>query len=513
MRQSAAHSRAEFRRKALLRAAASIALCLAAPVIAQDQPPPAPEMTDLEWQLLEKRIDSRANEIANSRQFFETDRRPITIVATLDRPSKVLALDIDVSFGRDVGDLPLEDFQGAIDIGIEDMTGLIPGFTTTEWRIGGHDMDYWFNRSSADPESLGKPQRRVAPTESGPPKVVVAAGHGAYFHASYKWTMQRDRVNGVLEDEITQVFAGELVSSTSSNGAEAVRLRGTRMDLWHEPSGMPWANVAARYFLQRLLPENPEIWDSTPGSTDPRREMHQDIRSRPLFANHVGANAVVHIHTNASAPSASGTRVLVHPGRPADLKLAQLTLCSMKELIHTEPRFAGYTVPSQPSVNGKKGENSYAEVPSMIVEVGFHTNESDAAALQDPVFQKLSMKGVAKGMRLYRESASCALFAVQKLEPVTVSIGGDAWLPVTITGNPVYPVSIKATQLNCGKGRCRSKDKLVFSKGEADSYRFNHVCWRGDDEISPIRYAVEAKDADGVRTTPVFHGINCVKAG
>lgn len=244
--------------------------------------------------------------------------------------------------------------------------------------------------------------------------------------------------------------------------------------------------MAARYFLENWRPENPEIWNSKPESTDPQRERDQDIRSRPLYANFIGADSLVHIHTNASGPTVSGARVFVHPGRPADLELAKLALCSMRETIHSDPKYVDYVVPSAPSIEKGKGENSYATMPSIIVEVGFHTNPSDAKALQDPNFQKLSMKGVAKGMRLHREGASCAPFAVQEIEPVIASIGTDAWLPVTITGNPVYPVSIRATQLNCGKRTCRSKDKLVFSKNDADAYRFNHVCWQGDDEISPI---------------------------
>lgn len=153
MHQPTAPSRARFRRKALFIATASIALSLAAPVFAQEQSPPAAEMTELQWQLLEKRIDARANEIANSRQFFEEDRRPITVKAKLDRASNILFLDLDVSFGKDVGGLPLEDFMSGIRFGMEDLTSTIPGFTTIEWIIGDRDMDYWFQQQLGEPSS------------------------------------------------------------------------------------------------------------------------------------------------------------------------------------------------------------------------------------------------------------------------------------------------------------------------------------------------------------------------
>lgn len=105
-------------------------------------------MTDLEWQHLEKRIRDRPNEIANSRSFFEDDRRPIVVQVRLDRASHVLFLDLDLSFGKDVGGLELEDFMSWVRVGMEDLTGLIQEPIVFEWMIGGRDMDYWFGRLS-----------------------------------------------------------------------------------------------------------------------------------------------------------------------------------------------------------------------------------------------------------------------------------------------------------------------------------------------------------------------------
>jgi len=57
--------------KRLLASALAAAVCLSTPVVAQEPPPPAAEMTELQWQLLEKQISDRANETANSQKFFE----------------------------------------------------------------------------------------------------------------------------------------------------------------------------------------------------------------------------------------------------------------------------------------------------------------------------------------------------------------------------------------------------------------------------------------------------------
>ncbi|MET0254159.1 MAG: hypothetical protein ABW193_00100, partial [Luteibacter sp.] len=124
-----------------------------ASLFAQDTPSPI-EMTEPEWQALETRINDRASEIANSQAFFEDDRRPISVKSRIDRASHVVFIELDESFGKDVGSLELEDFMSWIRVGMEDLTALIPGFTTTEWMIGGRDMDYWFAQAIGQPVSV-----------------------------------------------------------------------------------------------------------------------------------------------------------------------------------------------------------------------------------------------------------------------------------------------------------------------------------------------------------------------
>ena len=65
----------------------------------------------------------------------------------------------------------------------------------------------------------------------------------------------------------------------------------------------------------------------------------------------------------------------------------------MKELINSVEDYPDYAVALAPEI-GRHGENVQADMPSVIIETGFHTNTSDATALQDPVFRTASMKGV-----------------------------------------------------------------------------------------------------------------------
>lgn len=53
----------------------------------------------------------------------------------------------------------------------------------------------------------------------------------------------------------------------------------------------------------------------------------------------------------------------------------------MKELIHAQEAYKDFYVATQPE-SGNYGENTSAIMPSIIVEVAFHTNVSDAAALK-----------------------------------------------------------------------------------------------------------------------------------
>jgi len=71
-----------------------------------------------------------------------------------------------------------------------------------------------------------------------------------------------------------------------------------------------------QYPAEAAKPDLPDVWNSLPNSSSSLRERDEDIRSRPRYANHLDARALIHLHTNAGNPAASGARAYVAEGRP-----------------------------------------------------------------------------------------------------------------------------------------------------------------------------------------------------
>lgn len=294
------------------------------------------------------------------------------------------------------------------------------------------------------------------PTDVAKERVLVSAGHGYYFHKKFGWTAQRTLTNGILEDIATPAFAASLDAySVSRSGAEVFGARSLARER-HLESNQPWSAMASRYFLKDLLPDVPAIWNSKPGEGDDLEEYNQDIRSRPLYANHFGVNAAIHVHTNAGASNVRGIRVYHAPGREADRVLATNALCYIKESLSSNQAYENFPVASEPHAKGH-GENRYAEMPSIIAEVGFHTNKQDAAAIGSYVFRDLTMRGLEKGYRMFREGRGCEPFAVQHPE---VNLVSDTPFKADLVfgGAPRFLVKYEMAVTECTPGIICTRD-------------------------------------------------------
>jgi hypothetical protein len=267
--------------------------------------------------------------------------------------------------------------------------------------------------------------------------------------------------------------------------------------------------IAARYQLEERLPDRPDIWHSLPDSTHVRREYLEDIRSRPLYANEIGAGALVHLHTNASdSLLARGTKVLFQKGSTESSRLGSMILCYMGEAIHSSDSFRDFPVDRSPT-SGDYGENRLATMPSVIVEVGFHTNAEDAAALKDYDFMAKSMAGLAKGYRLYKEEASCTPFALNAPATAQGFVGELAKINVSGLGFPEFPVEVEGTLKNCAQG-CGVAYDLAHDADELAALKVSYRCVK-EDEGSPIVLALTGKDFKGVKTEPVEVSVSCVQ--
>ncbi len=265
----------------------------------------------------------------------------IQIEARMDLVTRMIIVDVVRGYVPASPGAEMEDFEGGITNDLLDLARTVSPASGTLFRYGGKDLYQLF------PAEQPVPPKSTFP-RGAPDAVAVSAGHGVYFHHGFgDWRFQRDPSNGIIEDEVTSSYAAELKRWLEArSNVRVYRLRSDSPTL-HGPSLQEWWKLAARYRLQLLYPGNPELWNSLPGSTASLRERDEDIRSRPLLANHIGAAAVFHLHTNAAQPSATGARVFYHEGRDDDASLARNTLCYMKELVSTLSRYKNYYFPQE----------------------------------------------------------------------------------------------------------------------------------------------------------------------
>lgn len=265
------------------------------------------------------------------------------------------------------------------------------------FRFDGHPLEDHFHERP-------RPRTHGNAAAAGGVDVFVSASHGWYMHGGSTWRLQRPLSNGMVEDLVTPRFARQLVDALERDGVSTLLSRSEALSV-HPVAGKPWWQMAARYHAQALYPERADIWQSYADRDTPLREYNDDIRSRPLLANEIGAGALVHLHTNAAAdPAATGMMAFHQAGRSEDQRLGHVLLCAMRDAVQRVPAYADYRVRVQPSV-GNYGENRLALAPSILVELGFHTHPQDAAALQDPLFQAAVADGLRQGYADFRQGA------------------------------------------------------------------------------------------------------------
>lgn len=370
-----------------------------------------------------------------------------------------------------------------------------------------YQVDIWFEGRDIFeyfPEERGPPERAARePGQTRRPKrdlgngrVLVSAGHGVYYNDRFKdWRPQRDPENAITEDYATPAFARRLDQFLlERGGTEVFRARSTSRER-HPESGVRWYSMAARYHIKDAVPELPSIWNS-PGHSEPGlEERDQDIRSRPLFANHLGVDAALHVHTNADGnPATRGLRVYYHPKNRDGERLAEMARCYMKESLGSNEFYASY--PVSPFTHPKNhGETRLADMPSVIVEVGFHTNKEDANAIQSDVFQTLSMRGLEKAYRLFRQGHSCDTFTASYSD-VSVVSDSSSDASIELSGFPRFPVKYTSIVTECPSGVICGAVSGRF-QDSLSPLKITHNC--STDKAFTIKWRVRFTDADGIQ--------------
>jgi hypothetical protein len=347
---------------------------------------------------------------------------------------------------------------------------------------------------------------------------MLSAGHGLYLDyptgKPAKWILQRpEPFNGIHEDLITPGYVSEVSSALTARGAQVSEvLTRSESTATHTPSGEPWWKVASRYYLQELLPDHgADIWATLPYDKSKLRERNEDIRARPFYANYLGVDYMVSIHTNgATTPTPHGTTGWFHDGAyaaPSRLLTGHI-LCSMKEIIQANSKYADWTVDTVPRGVTNKGENTHAKLPATIIEVGFHTNVADAAALQDPIFRTLAAKGIAKGIDINKDGKTCSTFKIDSVPTVTGPIGTPFDYKVNYSGNPTFPVVMHFETVKCASGwTCSSGTRTTSSGSSPLTYQIN--CTGSNTTPGTFVARRWLVDADGIKTAPVEHTYTC----
>lgn len=344
---------------------------------------------------------------------------------------------------------------------------------------------------------------------------MVSGGHGYYFDTGTNtWEPQRPLVNGMREDFVTPYYARDVSDMLINRAHLSVAKARTNGTTTHTPSGHQWWRMSARTYLAEQYPNNPEIWNSLSNDNDPQGEIDDDIRARPLFAEHVGASYSLHIHSNAADDdSIRGTTGWYQTGRDADREYTARILCAMKETIQANSNYATWKVDLSPH-SANKGENRLTPSSrSTIIELGFHTNSSDATALQNATFRRQAVAGMEKGIRLYHEGKQCTDFKIDSIPTVSGPVNTPFNYHINFSGNPTFPVTVHSTVVSCASGwSCPSFTRTENSPQDSQLTFTIHCTSSTPGQSGTFRYKRWLVDADGVKTQPVEHTYTCTAA-
>lgn len=373
-----------------------------------------------------------------------------------------------------------------------------------------NDIDFLFDGKTLEeyyPEDLAVPPKTKE--KSTHTSALVSASHGYIsLHPSREWKFQRPAPLGIQEDTLSPLFGDELQGLIEQRSGLTVHRARSRSTELHPESGKPWEHMSSRYHLKALFPERTDMWNEFPNSPESAREKEEDIRARPNYANHLGVDVMLSLHTNGSdSASLRGTEVYYHQDKPQDKALADSILCGMREIIRAQPGYRDFPI-RESSTSARHGENRIGKMPSVIVETAYHSNPEDVAALQDPVFRSASMKGVEKGYRLWATGKTCEPLALHAIPDTDVPVQSARDVEVRYAGNPQYPLSVELSLTTCSEvGACSSSTRTFDDPMQP--VVINLACNGVGTGVA--RWSALLRDADGVASAPVEFSQACVR--
>ncbi|MFB6493753.1 hypothetical protein P2A14_11440, partial [Xanthomonas perforans] len=120
----------------------------------------------------------------------------------------------------------------------------------------------------------------------------------------------------------------------------------------------------------------------------------------------------------------------------------------------------------------------------------------------------LASKGMAKGVKLYKEGKECAPFKIDSIPTVSGPIGTPFDYKINYSGNPAFPVKMYFEVVSCQSGwSCSGGTRTVNVVSSPLTFQ---ISCTGKTTAGTFVYRRWLEDADGVKTAPVDHTYSCV---
>lgn len=363
--------------------------------------------------------------------------------------------------------------------------------------------------------SLPKSPSAPAPNAVGltGKRVAVGPSHGRFWNGSGWYWMRSDPCafgEPVLEDTNSIRLVQYLKQYLIQDGAEFICPRQLdESDGNHPVTGMPWWKMCAQSWLQHCgVPSS--IWANSSGNTgeDPIAGLSRssdDIRARPLWADHNNADIYIAHHTNAGgAGTATGTETfrdttMDHQEHVANsLSLASSVQSSVISTIRStyneEPAWADRGVKDSA---GGFGEIRIPNRPAILIELAFHDDcTRDALYLKDNFFRSVAEWAIYKGICTY--FGNTPTWDKYSCEYISDNI------PETMVPGQVYNVSV--TLRNRGVSWFSTRGFKLAATANNDSWFRAVPSVSSPDNVGPgdtctLNFQLTGPSVGGVRTT------------
>ncbi len=217
-------------------------------------------------------IQTEVQRFVNAQKRIDGQGRTIMARVVPDPSRQWIYVDLDGAFlpkgrtemGEDLGQL-VRDIQNHV---VDLLAGIVE-FKAVVIRVDGKRLDEIYPPRYKSRTTTRTKAQLVAPVDG---LVVLSPSHGKYFHyGSDTWVYQRPLYANstvVHEDTLTPGYTSMLQSLLALRGpTHATSIRQTR-DVGNSAidpnSGLKWAELAARYYLARLYPNETGMWNQYP---------------------------------------------------------------------------------------------------------------------------------------------------------------------------------------------------------------------------------------------------------